>query len=53
VLTSSAHQGDVDAAFEAGASGYIIKPVSFQQLEQMLKLVTDYWRVSLVPERKR
>ena len=52
ILTSSTAQQDVIAAFRAGASGYMIKPVGFEQLERMAKTIADYWRLSLVPERE-
>jgi CheY-like chemotaxis protein len=49
VFTSSTSQADVDEAFKRGASGYFVKPVDFDQLEQMAKVLADYWKLSLVP----
>jgi CheY-like chemotaxis protein len=49
VLTSSAAQTDVDAAFTHGAVGYMVKPLGFRDLEVMVKTIADYWRLSLVP----
>ncbi len=51
VLTSSTSQADVDAAFGAGASAYFVKPVDFKELEQIARVITDYWRISLLPSR--
>ena len=50
VFTSSTSQADVDAAFDHGASGYMVKPVAFDELEQMVKTMANYWRLSLVPK---
>jgi CheY-like chemotaxis protein len=49
VLTSSSAQADVDAAFAHGAVGYMVKPVTVSELEQTVKTIADYWRLSLVP----
>lgn len=49
VLTSSTHEADVNAAFEAGASGYMVKPVDFSQLEQVASVIANYWKLSLTP----
>lgn len=49
VLTSSTSQADVDAAFHAGASAYFVKPVDFKELEQIARIITDYWKTSLLP----
>ena len=43
VFTSSARSGDVDRAVEAGASGYLVKPLSFQLLQQSLARTVTYW----------
>jgi CheY-like chemotaxis protein len=51
VLTSSSAQADVDAAFAHGAVGYMVKPVNVRDLEQTVKTIADYWRLSLIPER--
>jgi CheY-like chemotaxis protein len=51
VLTSSTSQADVDAAFHAGASAYFVKPVDFKELEQIARIITDYWKTSLLPSR--
>lgn len=49
VFTSSTSQADVDAAFAHGASGFMVKPVEFQELEEMVRKIADYWKLSLVP----
>jgi CheY-like chemotaxis protein len=49
VYTSSTSQADVDAAYAAGASGYMVKPVSLAELERMVKIIADYWRLTRLP----
>ena len=51
VLTSSTSQADVDAAFACGASAYFVKPVAFAELQQLAKLIWEYWTRSLLPTR--
>jgi len=41
VLTTSASQDDITAAFEAGAKGYILKTVELDDLGSMLRQVLD------------
>lgn len=49
VLTSSTDEDDIKAAFCNGASAYMVKPVAFDELERVVKVIADYWRLSLVP----
>lgn len=49
VFTSSTSQADVNAAFACGAAGYMIKPVSLDELERIVKTIGEYWRLSRVP----
>jgi CheY-like chemotaxis protein len=49
VLTSSNDQADITAAFAHGAKGYMIKPVSFGELEKLTQTIVTYWRTSCVP----
>jgi CheY-like chemotaxis protein len=43
VLTSSRQESDVEEAYGLGAHSYIVKPVSFENLVQMIKTAFDYW----------
>lgn len=43
VLTSSKHEKDVNQAYELGASSYLVKPVGFDALIEMVKLIDQYW----------
>lgn len=43
VLTSSRDATDVERAYEAGASSYLVKPVAFDALQKMLTTFGHYW----------
>ena len=45
VLTSSRDGSDVDRAFDLGASGYLVKPVDFDGLLEMVRTIGVYWMV--------
>lgn len=44
ILSSSAEASDVAGAYQAGASGYVQKPMSFDALREKLDTVLRYWR---------
>lgn len=43
VLTSSAENMDVNNAYDLGANSYLVKPVSFDALFDMVKILQPYW----------
>ena len=43
VLTSSNLQADVDRAYELGANSYLVKPVEFDQMVNMIQRFEAYW----------
>jgi CheY-like chemotaxis protein len=43
VFTSSSHVEDVKAAYEAGASSYVVKPLSAADRKHFAMLVKEYW----------
>lgn len=43
VLTSSGEAGDVNRAYELGANSYLVKPVAFENLLNMVKALHTYW----------
>ena len=45
VLTSSAETPDVARAYDLGANSYLVKPVDFDPLLQMVKTLDLYWVV--------
>jgi len=45
MLTSSSFSSDVSAAYLAGANSYVVKPVGFDQIEQVSAQIESYWTV--------
>jgi len=43
VLTSSRQSRDVNRAYDLGANSYLVKPVEFDDLQEMLRNVKVYW----------
>jgi CheY-like chemotaxis protein len=43
VLTSSILQTDVDRAYELGANSYLVKPVEFDEMVNMVQRFQSYW----------
>jgi CheY-like chemotaxis protein len=43
VLTSSAQNTDVDTAYDLGANSYLVKPVSFDGLLDIVRTLCPYW----------
>lgn len=50
VLTSSNLQSDVDRAYELGANSYLVKPVEFDDMVNLIKRFEAYWtEINRVP----
>jgi CheY-like chemotaxis protein len=45
VLTSSKEDPDVNRAYELGANTYLVKPVKFEGLVEMMKALNLYWLI--------
>jgi CheY-like chemotaxis protein len=45
VLTSSRQRSDVNRAYEHGANSYLVKPVDFDPLLDMIRALNLYWLV--------
>lgn len=43
MLTSSKQPGDINQAYDSGANCYLIKPVNFDDLIQMIKTLEIFW----------
>jgi CheY-like chemotaxis protein len=43
VLTSSNFQSDVDRAYELGANSYLVKPVEFKDMVNLIQRFEAYW----------
>ncbi len=52
VLTSSAKDHDVQAAYELGANSYIVKPVDFDKFIEVAAHIELYWTVLNMPPRR-
>jgi CheY-like chemotaxis protein len=42
-LTSSRQPRDIEAAYELGANSYLVKPVDFDDLLEMVRTLLSYW----------
>jgi CheY-like chemotaxis protein len=43
VLTSSREEGDRAMTYDSGANSYLVKPVSFDGMLEIVKTIEDYW----------
>ncbi len=51
ILTSSRHEDDIQRAYDLGANSYLVKPVGFEALVELVKTVHHYWLVLNVRSR--
>lgn len=52
VLSGSERGGDVQAAYAAGAQGYVVKPVGAEAFRTAMRTILDYW-LNVVTRRRR
>jgi CheY-like chemotaxis protein len=45
MLTSSLEQQDVNQSFDLGISGYILKPVEYDQFIDAIQVLSSYWTI--------
>src|SRR5262245_35496644 len=51
MLTSSDEDRDIHAAYHLGANSYIVKPVDFDRLLELVAQIAGYWcRVNILPK---
>ncbi|MGL5939785.1 MAG: response regulator [Waterburya sp.] len=43
IFSTSSHPRDVDACYRYGVSGYLVKPMNTERLNQLVKTFLDYW----------
>ena len=43
IFTSWGMPDDINRAYELGANGYLVKPVSFEGNEALVKLISEFW----------
>ncbi len=51
VMTSSAENRDIEACYNLGANSYIVKPLDFQQFQNVSQQVGVYWMQLNQPPR--
>jgi CheY-like chemotaxis protein len=49
VLSASRHARDLEAAYELGAAGYVVKPVDFDAFVRTIAAVERYWALCEIP----
>lgn len=50
VLTSSREPRDIQEAYRLGANAYLVKPASFEDLQQILVCMSSFWNCCELPE---
>ena len=43
VLTTSDSESDLEQMYELGCNSYIKKPIGFEEFQQVIKVINDYW----------
>jgi len=43
ILTASAENADIEAAYRLGANGFLTKPTEANKLREMVKAIKDFW----------
>jgi CheY-like chemotaxis protein len=49
VFSASRHARDLEAAYRLGASGYVVKPIAFEDFVRAVATVQQYWAICEVP----
>jgi len=49
VLTASRHERDLEAAYELGVAGYVVKPIDFDGFVRAVAAVQQYWALCEIP----
>ncbi|MFC4257421.1 response regulator [Marinobacter lacisalsi] len=50
ILTTSRNEEDIAACYDLGASSYIVKPVSYEELLEITRSLTHYWtKITTLP----
>lgn len=51
ILTTSKAEHDIDKAYELGANSYIIKPFEYEEFQEILRSIKDFWlRFAQLPD---
>ncbi len=46
IFSSSKPQENLKAAFKLGISGYMVKPIDFEEMTELLRAIVNYWSLS-------
>lgn len=49
VLTSSKDEQDIEQCYRLGISGYMLKPVEYEQFVETIRVIDRYWTLSQFP----
>jgi CheY-like chemotaxis protein len=49
MLSASAQSSDIQEAYRLGANSYLVKPSSYQDLVEAMKLILGYWGICAKP----
>jgi CheY-like chemotaxis protein len=49
VLSGSDTEEDVAKSFKLGAAGYMVKPIDYKNLVEMVRIIHKYWSLSKLP----
>ena len=49
VLTTSRNERDIVESFEFSVAGYMVKPADYKKFMEAIKIIHDYWSLSLLP----
>lgn len=50
VLTTSSQNSDIDKAYRKQVSGYLVKPLDFEEFKVTVKKLDDLWEVQKFPD---
>ncbi len=54
VFTTSSNPRDIEACYQYGVNGYIIKPIDVNELRRSIQVLIDYWfEVNTLPHASR
>lgn len=49
VLTTSTKTCDIEGTFSHSVAGYMVKPIDYDRLVQIIQTVSDYWAINVLP----
>lgn len=53
ILTTSDEARDITNAYDLHAAGYIVKPLHFDDMEEVVKQIVAYWAACELPDENR